>query len=116
MLRMGLITQCSSGVYSLLPVGFRALEKLISLIDKQMQTIGATKMVMPVIVPSSLWKTSGRHKCEVTGVYKFIRNLVSCIGRWEAAQQELFKLRDRDATQFCLGPVRTYVKLLCYHM
>lgn len=59
MLRMGLMRQSSSGVYQLLPLGLRALEKLVALIDKHMGTIGAVKMAMPMILPSSLWKKSG---------------------------------------------------------
>jgi len=56
---MGLMRQSCSGVYHLLPMGFRALEKLITLIDEHMRAIGAVKMAMPMITPTSLWKRSG---------------------------------------------------------
>lgn len=59
MLRLGLIRQSCSGVYHMLPMGLRALEKLITLVEKNMRAIGAVKMAMPMITPSSLWKKSG---------------------------------------------------------
>ena len=61
MLRYGLIRQSSSGIYHLLPVGFRALEKLINLIDRHMQAIGGVKMAMPIVTPVSLMKESGKN-------------------------------------------------------
>lgn len=57
---MGLIKQSSAGVYNLLPVALRALEKLIHLIDKHMQGIGAAKIAMPMIIPTPLWEKSGK--------------------------------------------------------
>lgn len=88
MLRMGLIRQSCAGVYHLLPLGLRALEKLIALIDKHMRSIGAVKMAMPMILPSSLLKRSGR---------------------WSDIGQELFRLNDRHGTEYCLGPTHEEV-------
>ena len=59
MLQMGLVRQSSVGVYNLLPMALRALEKLIALIDRHMQAIGAAKMAMPMIIPTALWRKSG---------------------------------------------------------
>lgn len=59
MLRMGVIRQACSGMYHYLPVGFRALEKLIALIDESMRAIGAVKLALPIVTPSDLWKRSG---------------------------------------------------------
>ena len=56
---MGLVQQSCSGVFHLLPMGFRALEKLIALIDRHMRGIGAIKMAMPMLTHSYLWKESG---------------------------------------------------------
>lgn len=63
MLQMGLIRQSSVGVYNLLPMALRALEKLIALIDKHMRNIGAAKMAMPMLIPSALWEKSGVYEC-----------------------------------------------------
>ena len=39
MLQGGLIRFAGSGLYHLLPLGLRAMEKIIALIDKEMQVI-----------------------------------------------------------------------------
>ncbi len=59
MLRAGLIRQTSSGVYHLLPLGLRALDKLISLVDREMAAIGGAKLALSMLTPAAQWKTSG---------------------------------------------------------
>ena len=59
MLQAGLIRQLASGLYHFLPLGLRALEKLVALIDSEMQAIGGAKMAMPILTPAALWKASG---------------------------------------------------------
>lgn len=59
MLELGLIRQSATGLYHLLPLAQRSLDKLISIINKNMQDIGAQKISMPVLIQSKLWKKSG---------------------------------------------------------
>jgi len=59
MLELGLIRQSANGLYHLLPLAQRSLEKLISIVDKNMLDIGAQKMSMPVLIQSNLWKKTG---------------------------------------------------------
>lgn len=59
MLKLGLIRRSCSGVYHLLPLALRSLEKLVALIDREMKAIGATKMAMPILTPGELWKKTG---------------------------------------------------------
>jgi len=59
MLDTGIIRQLASGLYHFLPLGLRALEKLVALIDSEMQAIGGVKMAMPILTPSKVWKASG---------------------------------------------------------
>ncbi|GFO18882.1 proline--tRNA ligase [Plakobranchus ocellatus] len=77
------VAQSYAGGFHILPLGLRALEKLIRLVDEEMQGIGGQKIAMTTLAPESLWQTSGR---------------------WAAAGNELFKLTDRHKHQFCLGP------------
>ncbi|PRP74909.1 prolyl-tRNA synthetase [Planoprotostelium fungivorum] len=60
MIQNGLIFKTASGVYSLLPLAVRSLEKLTRIIDEEMQAIGGQKVVMPALIPIQLWKESGR--------------------------------------------------------
>jgi len=59
MLELGIIRQSANGLYHLLPLAQRSLEKLISIINKNMMDIGAQKISMPVLIHSNLWKKTG---------------------------------------------------------
>ena len=61
MLKLGLVRQSCPGVYHLLPLGLRSLEKLVALIDGEMKAIGAAKMAMPILTPATLWRKTGVH-------------------------------------------------------
>ncbi|HNX68121.1 MAG TPA: proline--tRNA ligase [Candidatus Omnitrophota bacterium] len=61
-LRAGLIRQLSSGVYSYLPLGFRALLKIIGIIREEMNRAGASEILMPALHPAEIWKKSGRYE------------------------------------------------------
>ena len=40
-------------------MAIRSLEKLVRLIDEEMQDIGAQKIAMPTVILGSLWKQTG---------------------------------------------------------
>ncbi|ADU30719.1 proline--tRNA ligase [Evansella cellulosilytica] len=88
MLRAGLIRQSTSGVYSLLPLGLKALKKVEAIVREEMNRAGAQEMLMPAIQQSELWKESGR---------------------WEAYGPELMRLHDRHGREFALGPTHEEV-------
>nr|CAD7257633.1 unnamed protein product [Timema shepardi] len=83
MLDRGIIRQASTGTFYLLPLGQRALQKLIKIVDKEMQGIGAQKLLLPLLTSGELWKTTGR---------------------WDTAGPELFTLRDRHDRDYVLSP------------
>lgn len=87
MLRAGLIRKLGSGIYSYLPVGLRALEKISAIIREELNRIGCQELLMPVIHPAELWKKTGR---------------------WEKVEV-LFKLKDRAGRDFLLGPTHEEV-------
>lgn len=57
----GIYYPSSLGVFTLLPKGLRVLQKLIKLIDQEMEAIGAEKIQMPSLVPRRLWEKTGMH-------------------------------------------------------
>lgn len=83
LLGAGLIRQSSSGVYHLLPLGMRVLERLVRVVDHHMQAIGGSKMALPVLTPATHWKHSGR---------------------LESVGSELFCLRGSNGMEYCLAP------------
>ncbi|XP_043556065.1 probable proline--tRNA ligase, mitochondrial [Chiloscyllium plagiosum] len=83
MLQAGLIQPANTGCFHYLPYTVRAMEKLVRVIDKEMQSIGGQKVNMPSLTSASLWKTSER---------------------WDLLGKELFRLKDRHDMEYCLSP------------
>jgi prolyl-tRNA synthetase len=82
-LRSGLIKKIASGVYSFMPMGLRVLKKIEKIVREEMDRTGAVEMLMPALQPSDLWMESER---------------------WNQYGPELFRLKDRNNREFCLGP------------
>jgi prolyl-tRNA synthetase len=61
MLRIGMIKQSSSGIYSWLPLGFKVMKKIESIVRQEQNNIGAQEMLMPTIQSAEIWKESGRY-------------------------------------------------------
>jgi len=83
MLRAGLIRKLTSGVYSYLPLGWRIIHKIEQIVREEMDKAGALEVKLPAILPSELWKETGR---------------------WDVYGKELFRIKDRNDREFCLGP------------
>jgi len=83
MLRAGLMKKIASGIYSFLPVGYRAYRKVENIVREEMDRAGAQELIMPAILPAEVYMASGR---------------------WDKFGQEMFRLQDRGGRQFCLGP------------
>ena len=50
-------------MYHFLPLGLRLMEKLIAIIDDEMNSIGGSKMLMSVLTSSALWKQTSESEC-----------------------------------------------------
>jgi len=88
MLRAGMIRQLTSGVYSYLPLGLRAVRKVAQIVREEMDRAGALEVFLPALQPADLWKESGR---------------------WDHFGPELVRLKDRNQRDFCLGPTHEEV-------
>ncbi len=80
LVRAGMIRQVGSGLWTYLPAGWRAHRKAEQIIREELDAIGGQEMLMPVLQPAELWKTSGRYAIE-----------------------ELFKLKDRREAELVLA-------------
>lgn len=61
MLRAGMIKQSSAGIYSWLPLGFKVLKKIETIVHDEQMRAGHIPMLMPTIQSADLWKESGRY-------------------------------------------------------
>ena len=78
LVRAGYIRRVAAGIYSFLPLGVRALEKVKRIVREEMDAAGAQEVFMPAIVPAELWQESER---------------------WQQYGPELLRLKDRKATE-----------------
>ncbi len=88
LVRAGLIRQLTSGIYTYLPMGLRALNKVADIVRQEMDRAGAQEILMPMVQPAELWKETGR---------------------WEYYGKELLRFKDRKDSDYCLGPTHEEV-------
>lgn len=67
LLRAGLVRQLAAGIYSYLPLGWRAIRKIEQILREEMQSVDAQEILMPVAQPAELWRESGRYDAPAPG-------------------------------------------------
>lgn len=60
MIRAGLCRRVASGTYTYLPLGWRCLLKIISIVREEMNRAGAQEILVPSLQPLELWEKTGR--------------------------------------------------------
>jgi prolyl-tRNA synthetase len=55
LLKAGLVRPLAAGIYSYLPLGRRALNKIENMIREEMDAIGGQEITMPVAHPADIW-------------------------------------------------------------
>ncbi|NFT06382.1 MULTISPECIES: proline--tRNA ligase [Clostridium] len=88
MLRSGMIRKMASGIYNYMPLGLKALKKVEDIIREEMNEAGAQEFLASAMIPAELWQSSGR---------------------WDAYGAEMFRVKDRNERDFCLGPTHEEV-------
>ena len=83
LLRAGMIKKVAAGIYSYMPMGWRTIRKIEQIIREEMDGKGAEEIYTQNVQPAELWKESGR---------------------WDAYGPEMWRLKDRNDREFCLGP------------
>ncbi|MEX1247992.1 MAG: proline--tRNA ligase [Anaerolineales bacterium] len=60
LVRAGFIRQLGAGIYSLMPMGWRSVDKIEDVMRQEINAIGGQELYMPVVHPADLWKETGR--------------------------------------------------------
>src|SRR5438034_961274 len=60
LVRGGFIRQVSTGVWTLMPLGWRVHRKIEQIVREEMDAIGGQEMLMPLLTPAELWEATGR--------------------------------------------------------
>jgi prolyl-tRNA synthetase len=93
MVRAGLVRQMGAGLWSWLPAGWRAHQRVVGIIREEMERIGSQEVLMPVLQPAELWKRTGRY---------------------DAIGGELFRLKDRRDADMVLA--MTHEEAMTHHV
>jgi len=82
MVRAGLVRQLAAGIYVYLPLGQRVIDRVNVVVREEMNRLGGQEITMPVLHPAEIWQQSGR---------------------WDTIGGEMFRLKDRNQREMCLG-------------
>ncbi|WP_159590958.1 proline--tRNA ligase [Streptococcus halichoeri] len=83
LVRAGYVRQVSAGIYAYLPLANRTIEKIKGIMREEFDKIGAVEMLAPALLNADLWRESGRY---------------------ETYGEDLYKLKNREQSDFILGP------------
>lgn len=83
MVRAGMISQVTSGIYSWLPLGLRVLSHIEQIVREEQDRASSLEILMPTIQPADLWKKSGRY---------------------EDYGKEMLRMQDRHEREMLYGP------------
>jgi len=91
LLKAGMIRRLASGVYALMPLGFKVFKNIERIIREEMDAAGAQELIMSALLPAEYYQQSGR---------------------WDLYGTEMIKFKDRNGRDFCLGP--THEEIFAY--
>ncbi len=83
LLRAGFIRMVGAGIYEMLPLGLRVMNKIAGIVREEMDRAGAQELLMPAILPKDYFAESGRY---------------------ESFGDTLLRLKDRKGGEYHLGP------------
>lgn len=83
LVRAGFIKKNSAGVYMMLPLGFKIMQNIESIIREEMDATGCQELLMPSLIPEEIYVSSGRR---------------------EGFGNSMFSLDDRKNQPYVLGP------------
>ncbi|MEZ5764821.1 MAG: proline--tRNA ligase [Xanthobacteraceae bacterium] len=83
MLRAGMMRQEAAGIYALLPLGLRVLNKITQIVREEQNRAGANELLMPTIQSAELWRESGRY---------------------DDYGKEMLRIKDRHEREMLYGP------------
>ena len=83
LVKAGFIKKSSSGIYMLMPLGYKVFKNIENIIREEMNETGANELLMPALIPEEVYIKSGRR---------------------ENFGSDMFSLKDRLNRNYVLGP------------
>lgn len=82
LVRGGFIDQLMAGSWTLLPLGFKVIQKINNIIREEINAVGGQELLMPLMHPKEIWNESGR---------------------WEKAKDVMYQFKDTRGKEFALS-------------
>ncbi len=82
LVRAGFIDQLMAGSWTLLPLGWRVIQKINQVIREEMNAIGGQELLMPLLHPKAIWNETGR---------------------WDKAKEIMYQLKDMHEREYALS-------------
>ncbi|MEK7098004.1 MAG: proline--tRNA ligase, partial [Patescibacteria group bacterium] len=82
LIRAGFIDKLMAGVYTIMPLGLRVINKIENIVREEINAIDGQEIFMPSLQPKENWTKTGR---------------------WEH-MDDLYKVKDASEREFALGP------------
>lgn len=60
LLRAGFIRQLGAGIYTIMPMAKRSIDKIENIMREEINAIGGQEVIMPVVNPADIWKETNR--------------------------------------------------------
>ena len=82
LVRGGFIDQLMAGSWTLLPLGYKVVSKIIQVVREEMNAVGGQEMLMPLLHPRNIWDETGR---------------------WEKAKEVMYQFADTRGKEYALS-------------
>ncbi|MEX0616964.1 MAG: aminoacyl--tRNA ligase-related protein [Candidatus Woykebacteria bacterium] len=82
LIKAGFINKRAAGVYEILPLGKRVVEKIANIVREEMNQIGGQEIIMSALQPKEIWDETGR---------------------WEKLKGAMYQFKDSSEKEFGLG-------------
>jgi prolyl-tRNA synthetase len=82
LVRGGFIDQLMAGSWTLLPMGWKVVDKINDIIRDELNKTGAQEMLMPLLHPKDIWNETGR---------------------WEKAKEVMYQFKDARGKEYALS-------------
>jgi prolyl-tRNA synthetase len=88
LIRANYIRPLGAGIYSYMPLGYRVLRRLWSILSEEMDAIGGQEMWMPNLHPAAVWEATGR---------------------WQTFGRALMKVKGQGGRAYAISPTHEEV-------
>ena len=86
LVRGGFIRRLTGGIYAYMPLLWKVLKKITSIVEEELADKGSLQTLLPQLQPSEIWEKSGRWKSYTEG------------------EGIMFSLKDRQGKELGRGP------------